>query len=166
MSPSPPADPLASLAGVRLKGPWDAAQVAGFLAEERSPLRLALIGEQGFPLVVSLWFRFEGDVLWCATHERSLVARRLAVDPRVGFEVSLNDPPYCGVRGQGRVEIVRAAGPATLEQLLQRYLGGTDSALAKWLLSRADGELALRIRPNWISSWDFSDRMPSAAPRR
>lgn len=165
MSAGPPDDGAAPLAGVRLKGPWDGARVTRFLAAERSPLRLALTGEQGFPLVVSLWFRFEGDELWCATHERSLVARRLAVDPRVGFEVSLNDPPYCGVRGQGRVEIVAAAGPATLEQLLQRYLGGTDSALAKWLLSRADGELALRIRPNWITSWDFSDRMPAAPAR-
>lgn len=152
-------------AGVRLKGPWDAARIARFLDESRSPLRLALVGEQGFPLVVSLWFRRDHDVLWCATHERSFVARRLATDPRIGFEISVNDPPYCGVRGQGRLQIVPAAGPEMLEHLLQRYLGGTDSKLARWLLSRADGELALCIRPSWITSWDFGDRMPSAPAR-
>ncbi|HSG91785.1 MAG TPA: pyridoxamine 5'-phosphate oxidase family protein [Pseudomonadales bacterium] len=150
---------MSELAGTTLKGPWDAAQVVAFLDGERSPLRLALTSDGGFPLVVSLWFRFEADVLWCATHESSLVARRLAVDPRVGFEVSVNEMPYRGVRGQARVELLPASGPEQLEALLQRYLGGTDSDLARWLLSRADGEVALRLRPNWLTSWDFSHRM-------
>ncbi len=152
---------MTGFTNIRLRGPWDAAAIEAFLAQETSPLRLALNDRDGFPLVASLWFRCVDGELWCATHGQSLVARRLAEDPRVGFEVSVNDPPYSGVRGQATVELVAAEGGRQLEALLSRYLGGTDSRLARWLLSRADGEVALRIRPNWLTSWDFGDRMPA-----
>lgn len=153
---------MSAFADTRLKGPWSGDQVAAFLAEERSPLRLAINSTGGFPLVVSLWFRADGDSLWCATHETALVAKRLGGDGRVGFEVSVNDPPYVGVRGQGRVELLGEEGRPQLEALIDRYLGDRDSDLAQWLLSRADGELALRIRPEWMVSWDFRDRMDEA----
>jgi nitroimidazol reductase NimA-like FMN-containing flavoprotein (pyridoxamine 5'-phosphate oxidase superfamily) len=152
----------APLAAARIRGPWSPAEVVAFLEAERSPLHLALHGERGFPLVVSLWFRHAAGALWCATHATSLVARRLARDDRVAFEVSTNDPPYRGVRGQGRVERLPAEGGRELEALLRRYLGGTDSSLARWLLSRADGEVALRIVPDRILSWDFTARMGDA----
>lgn len=146
-------------AEARLKGPWNAAQVAAFLEQERSPLRLALAGGSGYPLVVSLWYRFDGEALWCATHRDSHLARRLEQDARVGFEVSVNDPPYRGVRGNARIEMVAAEGEAQLRALLERYLGRTDTSLGAWLLSRADGEVALRIRPRRLTSWDFTTRM-------
>lgn len=149
------------LAEVSIKGPWTAAEIQAFLERERSPLRLALNGRDGFPLVASLWFRYADGALWCATHRESLVARRLLTDPRVAFEVSVNAPPYLGVRGQAAVECLPEAGARELEALLQRYLGGTDSSLARWLLSRADAEVALRIRPKWLTSWDFTARMPA-----
>lgn len=154
----------APLAAARIRGPWSPAEVVAFLEAERSPLRLALHGERGFPLVVSLWFRHAAGALWCATHATSLVARRLARDDRVAFEVSTNDPPYRGVRGQGRIERLPAEGARELEALLRRYLGGTDSSLARWLLSRADGEVALRIVPDRILSWDFTARMRAVDP--
>jgi hypothetical protein len=91
--------------------------------------------------------------------------RWLEADARIGFEVSVNDPPYCGVRGQARVELLPERGEAELRALLERYLGGTDSDLARWLLSRADGEVALRIRPHWLASWDFRKRMQDAVRR-
>ncbi len=152
---------MSDFSDVKLKGPWSVAEVVSFFERERSPLRLALNGSDGFPLVASLWFRYAEGALWCATHQESAVARRLAQDPRVAFEVSVNDPPYLGVRGQAAIERMPEAGGRELEALLKRYLGGTDSSLAQWLLSRAEEEVALRIRPKWITAWDFSDRMPS-----
>lgn len=145
---------------VPLKGPWDVTRVANFLDAERSPLRLAVNGREGFPMVCSLWFRYQAGMIWCATHESALINRLLVDDDRVAFEVSVNDPPYYGVRGQARVERSAAAGERELRALLTRYLGGTDSGLARWLLSRAAGEVALALRPVWLTSWDFSARMP------
>lgn len=147
---------------VRLRGPWHSAEVVAFLEQERSPLRLALNDHDGFPLLASLWFRYAEGALWCATHRDSLVARRLAQDPRAAFEVSVSEPPYVGVRGQAAVECVARRGQQELEVLLERYLGGRDSKLARWLLSRADEEVALRIRPKWLTSWDFRERMSGA----
>lgn len=144
---------------VNLRGPWSVAEVLAFLREERSPLRLALNGQEGFPLLASLWFRYADGALWCATHGDSLVARRLRQDPRAAFEVSVSEPPYIGVRGQAAVETLPQRGKGELEALLERYLGGTDSTLARWLLSRADDEVALRIRPKWLTSWDYRQRM-------
>jgi hypothetical protein len=153
------------LTDARLRGPWSAEQALAFLEAERSPIRIALTGESGFPLVVSLWYRVAEDAIWCATGADTLVARRLREDPRVGFEISVNDPPYMGVRAQARVELDPVQGPAQLEALITRYLGDTDSDLARWLLSRADNEVALRLRPHWLVSWDFEDRMKDAVRR-
>ncbi|MEE4297912.1 MAG: pyridoxamine 5'-phosphate oxidase family protein [Pseudomonadales bacterium] len=145
--------------GVRLNGPWSAAAVASFLEAEHSPLRLAVTWGDGAPLVVSVWFRFEESCLWCASHDTSRLIRALRAAPRVGFEVSVNDPPYRGVRGQAHAELLPAEGGARLGQLVDRYLHGRDSRLARWLLSRSEDEVAIRLRPDWITSWDYSRRM-------
>ena len=152
-----------ALRDVRLNGPWSAAAVAAFLEAEHSPIRLGLAWQDGAPLVVSIWFRYEAGVLWCASHETSRLIRALREAPRVGFEVSVNEPPYRGVRGQAVAELVPAEGGARLGQLIDRYLGDRESPLASWLLSRAEGEIAICLRPDWITSWDFSRRMGSGA---
>jgi len=138
---------------------WDAAAVEAFLDESRLPIRIACHGRGGFPLLCSVWFLWQEGALWCAMQQDALVARRLAADPRCAFEVATNTPPYKGVRGQARAHAVKARGAEVLETLLHRYLGGTESDLARWLLDRAASEVAIRLEPTWISSWDYSDRM-------
>ncbi|MDJ0865561.1 MAG: pyridoxamine 5'-phosphate oxidase family protein [Myxococcota bacterium] len=133
-------------------------EVEAFLDTQRLPMRLACHGADGFPLVVSLWFLFEDGCLWAATHEGAALAKRLRADARCAFEVATNEPPYRGVRGQGIVSLSPQGG-ALLGRLIDRYLGSRDSRLARWLLARADGELALRIEPRWISAWDYTERM-------
>ncbi len=150
---------MQDLEAVRIRGPWQSAEVVAFLEQEHTPLRLALNGHDGFPLVASLWFSYDQGALWCATHQDSLVARRLAADPRAAFEVSVSEPPYYGVRGQAVVERLPEQGQEKLEAMLKRYLGSHDSKLARWLLSRGDEEVALRIRPKWMTSWDYRERM-------
>jgi len=46
-----------------------------------------------------------------------------------------------------------------LEKLIERYLISTDSSLAKWLLSHPQLESTIKIVPEWITSWDYSNRM-------
>lgn len=140
-------------------GPWSMAQVRTHLEATVVPLRLAVASSTGHPRVVSLWYLWREDALYCATTDRSRVVRWLRRDPRCGFEVARDAPPYRGVRGSGRAELVPAQGEAILGLLLDRYLGGREAPLARWLLSRAAREVALRITPERLSSWDFTERM-------
>ena len=142
-----------------LKGPWDKGQVQAYLREVRFPLRLACVGADGYPRVVSVWYQFDGQQLYGASHRSSQLVGLLQKSPRVGFEVAPNEPPYRGVRGQGIATLHEEGGGAMLEGLLQRYLGDTESGLARWLLSRAEEEMLISIRPERLFSWDYTDRM-------
>jgi hypothetical protein len=138
-------------------GPWSVAEIREFLHATVIPVRLASQGT--FPLVQSLWFLPAGLDLWCATQADSVLARRLRADARCGFEVSADAPPYRGVRGTGHAVLVPGAAVDTLPRLIERYQVGGESPLATWLLSRIETEVAVRITPQTLASWDYSPRM-------
>jgi nitroimidazol reductase NimA-like FMN-containing flavoprotein (pyridoxamine 5'-phosphate oxidase superfamily) len=147
---------------MRSSGPWDESRIDLYLRETVVPVRLACADESGWPVVVSLWYAFEHGALWCATPARSRVAKWLAREPRCAFEVAPNEPPYLGVRGQGRADLLPTEGARVLRRLALRYLGGDSSEFARWLLGRRVPEVAIRIAPARITSWDFSERMRDA----
>lgn len=139
-------------------GPWSTGQAEAFLEQARIPIRLASTGARG-PMVQSMWFVPDGGALWCATHQDALVVARLRAEPRCGFEVAGDAPPYRGVRGTATADLLAAEGERVLRLLVERYLGGTSSSLARWLLSRGDEEVALRLTPLTLVSWDYTARM-------
>ena len=141
-------------------GPWDQRVIEEFLTSTRIPVRLATNGSSG-PLVQSLWFAPIGVQLWCCTQKSSLLTRRLERDDRVGFEVAADTPPYRGVRGTGVAQLIDENVEDVLRTLIARYQGSESTNLSEWLLSRIDSEVAIRIEPRTISSWDFSARMGS-----
>lgn len=65
--------PIPELA-VRASSAWDAAAVTAFLAQSRTPMRLAANAASGFPQLASVWFEYAGGSLWCAMHEDSAMA--------------------------------------------------------------------------------------------
>ena len=142
-----------------LKGPWTQQQVDSFLQDSVFPLRLACVGEDHFPRVVSVWYGYDDDKFRCVSHRSSQLVGLLEQSDRVGFEVSTNTPPYCGVRGQGVASLGSDADGVVLTEMLQRYLGGTESSLAKWLLSRAADEVLITIEPLRLFTWDYRERM-------
>ncbi|HTY80502.1 MAG TPA: hypothetical protein VMI34_21925, partial [Candidatus Bathyarchaeia archaeon] len=142
-------------------GPYSLAEAERYLRETVVPLRLACTTSAGWPLVLSLWYLYRDGSLWCATSPRALILRHIEHDGRCGFEVAPNEPPYRGVRGQARATVLRGGGSALLEELIQRYLGTTASPLARQLLSRAAEEVAIRLTPIRLSSWDYRRRMTS-----
>lgn len=144
---------------IEVKGPWDLARISAFLQQSTFPMRLACIGADGFPRVVSLWYGFDGKYLRGVTHRSSQLANLLRRSDRVGFEVAPNEPPYCGVRGQGIARLDADADGIVLGQMLERYLGDTTSKLANWLLSRAEDEVLITIEPKRLFSWDYRERM-------
>lgn len=146
----------------RYDGPWDEWEVARFLSRAKMPMRLAVNTPSGFPAIVSLWFLHEGDTLHAAVHESAKVVKRLRDDPRCTVEIAPNEPPYHGVRIRCYAELARDEGGSLLRRLLLRYLGTVDSTLGRWLLSRADGELHITLRPVSVSSWDYRERMADA----
>jgi hypothetical protein len=144
---------------VKPKGPWSNSEVQRFLEATEIPLRLACNGADGHPLLASLWCLPENGVLWCATQRDAAVASVLTRDPRCAFEVSVESPPYVGVRGKAMARLDDERAEEVLRRLIQRYLGGSDSKLARLLLDRVDQETAIAIEPETLVTWDFRERM-------
>jgi len=60
--------------------------------------------------------------------------------------------------GQGRT-LVTDERKETLRGLPERYLGGTDSGLAAFLLAEDRGKLVVTVDPDRLYTRDFTDRM-------
>lgn len=148
---------------IQSKGPWSELDRNRFLDEARIPIRIAASGNSGYPVLASLWYIREGDLLWCATQRSSSVARLLANDPRCGFEVSVEAPPYRGVRGRGWATLHDDRGAEILRRVIDRYLGTSSPKLEAMLLARAADETAIAIEPRAIVSWDYQQRMSEVA---
>lgn len=139
-------------------------EIRGYLDAARIPLRLACATESGWPVVLSLWFLHRDGRLYCATQASAKVVAYLKNDPRCGFEIAADHPPYCGVRGQAKAALREDIGGEILEKLLLRYLGSLDHPLAIKLLAREETEVAIELEPLQAFTWDFSQRMEGIAP--
>jgi nitroimidazol reductase NimA-like FMN-containing flavoprotein (pyridoxamine 5'-phosphate oxidase superfamily) len=144
---------------VPISGPYPVEQVERYLSDTVVPVRLACLTASGSPLVLSLWFLYREGALWCASRPQARVVHHLERDARCAFEVARDAPPYRGVRGQGRAHVMRGEGGRLLGALVDRYLGAADSRLARRLLAGAADEVAIRITPTRLVSWDYTDRM-------
>jgi hypothetical protein len=142
-----------------VSGDWTAAQTEAYLTERRIPIRLACRTPNGGLWMLSLWYLLRDGALHCATGASADVVRYLRADPGVAFEVSDNEPPYCGVRGAGQVTLEPDADKELLRELMERYLGGTDHSLGQRLLQPEREEVHLRIEPERAYTWDFGERM-------
>jgi nitroimidazol reductase NimA-like FMN-containing flavoprotein (pyridoxamine 5'-phosphate oxidase superfamily) len=144
---------------MRRKGPWSTDQIERFLREIRVPVRIACNGASGHPVLASLWFVPLDGKLWCATQRTARVVSILSRDPRCAFEVSVESPPYFGVRGSGLATRHDDRGGEILRTLIDRYLGDSTSQLARFLLERVEHETAMEISPQTLVSWDYRERM-------
>lgn len=150
---------MPDMSSLRLKGPWELPEVEAFLAETVIPMRLSTVTASGWPVVLSLWFIYENGKLHCASRPSARIVELLRGEPRCGFEVARDTPPYFGVRGQGHATLNQENGERLLPRLIERYLGGGDSKLRDGLLANAADEVCIEIEPARIMSWDFRDRM-------
>jgi len=130
-----------------------------YLEQTTIPLRLACATESGWPVVLSLWYYYQDESLYCATQAGARVVQYLAGDPRCAFEIAADQPPYCGIRGRAKAEIVPELGEDVLVKLLHRYQGGLENKLARTLLKGVASEVAIRLDPVSVHAWNFSPRM-------
>ncbi|QPV62554.1 pyridoxamine 5'-phosphate oxidase family protein [Halosimplex litoreum] len=143
----------------RLTGDWDRERTEQFLDEQTIPVRLATHTPRDGLWMLSLWYRYRDGHLECATGASAKVVDYLRENPGVAFEISTNDVPYRGVRGAGTADIAPDDDKAVLRDLIERYLGDTDSKLARSLLSPDRDEVRIRVDVDRAYTWDFSDRM-------
>ena len=134
-------------------------QTEQYLRDVAIPLRLSCISMAGWPTVLSLWYVYRDGYLYCATQESARVVDYLRHEPRCGFEVAADLPPYCGVRGQGIATVDTTSGVEVLKQLLVRYLGSTETQLGKRLLAQSHNEVAIVIEPVKVFTWNFTSRV-------
>lgn len=146
---------------MKIKGPWSDAQIDRYLTTTVIPMRLSALGGNGWPVVLSLWFQWRNGAFWCASNPQSRIVQLLERDGRCGFEIAADAPPYRGVRGQGKATLDRDNGVAELRALIERYLGPEETSFSRWLIERSVGEVAIRIDPIRMMSWDYSARMKS-----
>lgn len=137
-----------------------------YLEETIIPIRIASKTESGWPVVVSLWFLHLDGLLYCATQKSARIVKYLKNDPRCGFEIAEDRPPYCGLRGQANAEIDEGKGIEILKKLLVRYLGSVENILAEKLLAKSEQEVAIILEPKQVFTWDFSSRMANLPERR
>ena len=146
---------------VKKTSAWDQQSIDAFLRSTVIPVRLACSDAEGVPLICSLWYLYDNEVIWCATQQSAAIVRLIEDQRQCGFEIAPEAMPYRGVRGQGKVTLLSDEGEAVLLRLIDRYLGKRDSDFAQWLVRRAETEVAIKIQPDWFTSWDFSRRMRS-----
>lgn len=134
-------------------------QTIRYLEQVTIPVRLSCVTESGWPVVLSLWFLYHDGALYCATQQHAKVVGYLQQEPRCGYEIAADDPPYCGLRGQAAAVLEPENGADILDRLLLRYQGSLETPLARKLRQRADTEVAIRLDPINCFTWNFTNRM-------
>jgi nitroimidazol reductase NimA-like FMN-containing flavoprotein (pyridoxamine 5'-phosphate oxidase superfamily) len=146
---------------MRLRGSPDREWVDAFLDAQTIPVRISTHTPAGGLWMLSLWYGYDPDdaQIHLATARSARVVEYLEHDPDLAFEVSTNDVPYRGVRGQGTASLEPDAEKALLRTLIDRYLGDTDNDLANWLLRDDREEVHVTVDVEKAYAWDYSDRM-------
>ena len=147
------------LAKVAKTSVWDIRQIESFLKSAVLPARVSCITTNGYPYIMSLWFLYDAECLYCSVQRKTLISKWLQNNPLCGFEIAGDNAPYKGVRGRGVVSVTSAINNPVLPSLVDKYLGNRKSSLAFSLLSKEETELTLNIKPTWMTSWDYSKRM-------
>lgn len=144
---------------MEVRGSLDRDEIESFLESATIPVRIACRTPSEHLWMLSLWFRYRNGHLQCATARHADVVAYLEHDRRVAFEISTNDPPYRGVRGRGSASISDDPEKALLRELLERYLGDTDTPTGRRLLSDERDEVTITVDPELVYGWDFTERM-------
>lgn len=129
------------------------------ISDTKIPIRIAFVKPDGAPSIISLWYEQIGDKIYCATKRTAKIVSYIQNNPKCGFEIAADKPPYKGTRGTGHVKIIESQGQEILKILMKKYLGDKESTLSKYLSSNAENEVALEITPQNIFIYDYSKRM-------
>ncbi len=122
-----------------------------FLISSDIPVRLSCLSSSNWPMVVSLWYVYKNEKLYCATQNTSKIIGYLKHSPKCGFEIAGD-----------HASIHNDKGEDILRMLLEKYLKGKEtSVLYRLLLSEKhlQNEAAIEIVPVRTFEWDYKKRM-------
>ena len=115
-----------------------------------TPVRVASLSPNGFPLISRLWFLYEDELFWCITQERTLMRRNLAANPRCAFEIALEGERYRLLRGQGLATLDLKDGGRVTNLMIERYVTDPNGPFAAKMRAQIPTEYAIRIKPQWV----------------
>ena len=110
------------------------------IPKEKIPIRISFMKSSGFPSVVSLWHTHANGRIYCAVQKTAKVISYIQKNPKCGFEIAGDMPPYKGLRGEGTVKILHDKGKEVLEILIGKYLGAKESTLSRFLRDNSENE--------------------------
>jgi len=99
------------------------------------------------------------EKIYCATQKSAKIVSYLETNPKCGFEIAADRPPYKGVREEGIAKILPENGENILNFLMNKYLGTKESTLSKFLKNNSKTEVAIEITPSKVFYYDYSKRM-------
>jgi len=127
--------------------------------DKKIPIRIAFVKPDGIPNVISLWYVFINEKIYCATQKSAKIVSYLKNNSECGFEIAADNPPYRGIRGEGTVRVIHENAQDVLNILIKKYLGEKESTLSKFLRANSKSEVTIEITPKKLLSYDYSKRM-------
>jgi hypothetical protein len=127
----------------------DDEQIRSFLMEGTRTAKVAVVRQDGSPLVTPVWVLVEGDgTIVFTTGKRTVKGRALARDPRVSLCVEDDLPPFAFVRVDGVAELSedREELQRSATRIAERYMGA-QRAQEFGERNSDPGEILVRVRP-------------------
>ncbi len=126
--------------------------------ERRDPALLgtvATLREDGFPHVVPVWYRWDGEAILIWSDGKRTWPRNLMRDPHAAFSVQEGRSPYPAFTMRGLAAIRKGRDEEILgeiRRIVERYVAAAelDTFLEEWT---AGPQILVRIEPAVIRSW-------------
>ena len=135
-----------------------------FLAEQGILMRIAVVRDDGSPLVTPIWFLHEDDAIYFTPRKRSEWFACLRRDPRVALCIDEADQPYRKVLAEGAAQLMHDIGEDDVwrdlyRRIAERYVppAGADAYIRN-TIDQPRGLYRLPLRAAKITTW----RMPRA----
>ena len=135
-----------------------------FLAERGILMRIAVVRDDGSPLVTPIWFLHEDDAIYFTPRKRSEWFACLRRDPRVALCIDETDQPYRKVLAEGAAQLMHDIGEDDVwrelyRRIAERYVppAGADAYIRN-TIDQPRGLYRLPLRAAKITTW----RMPRA----
>jgi PPOX class probable F420-dependent enzyme len=135
-----------------------------FLEEPGVLMRIAVVREDGSPLVTPIWFLYEDDAIYFTPRENSAWFRCLRRDPRAALCIDEQPLPYRKVLVEGRAELVHDLGEDDAwrdlyRRIATRYVPPAGAeAYIQDTIDQPRGLYRVRLGDAKVTSW----RMPIA----
>lgn len=141
------------------------------LLRTQSLTRLAYNGIDGFPRVIPIGFRWNGQVFVMSTAPTAPKVRALAARPQVALTIDSSDPSSSNLNPASRALLVRGLAIVEVsDDALEEYVSGSVGGLDEDDRRAAEARLRsihrrmarISIEPRWARYYDFgAGRVPA-----